>query len=121
MNQSERRQFLIRELMKENPEYEHMQIPAQTDEQRQLLRGMMNIRRPRMIAPDFLAVQDEYLQEENNREVITDITMLQPCACDSRLYLWQGDMTTLRVSGVVNPANSALRGCFIPLHNAHVR
>ena len=39
MNQSERRLFLIRSLLKENPEYRDMGIPADADTQRQLLRA----------------------------------------------------------------------------------
>ena len=31
--------------------------------------------------------------------------------------LWQGDITTLKVDGIVNAANSKLLGCFIPQHN----
>ena len=36
---------------------------------------------------------------------------------DERLVLWQGDITTLKVDAIVNAANSALRGCFYPLHS----
>ena len=117
MNHEEQRIWMIRYLLNEDEQYTGYKIPDDEKGQKDLLRALMNVRLPRAISDEFLSIQDEYLQEENNREVITDITMLQPCACDSRLYLWQGDMTTLRVSGVVNPANSALRGCFIPLHN----
>lgn len=54
MNQSEKRQFLIRSLLQERPEYRDMGIPADTNSQRQLLRGLMNIRAPRRIGADFL-------------------------------------------------------------------
>ena len=42
--QEKRRQYLIQALLRERPEYEAMEIPMQEDEQRQLLRGLMNIR-----------------------------------------------------------------------------
>lgn len=39
------------------------EIPMQEDEQRQLLRGLMNIRAPRRCSEEFLRIQDAYLQE----------------------------------------------------------
>ena len=56
MNQSERRMFLIRELLKEDDRYSGMSIPDQEEDQKQLLRGLMNIRSPKKISPQFLAV-----------------------------------------------------------------
>lgn len=53
MNQRERRQFLIQSLLRERPEYRKMGIPADEDEQRQLLRGLMNVRAPRRIGCRF--------------------------------------------------------------------
>ena len=53
MNQSERRMSLIRVLLKEHPEYRGLRIPADADTQRQLLRGLLNIREPRRIGQTF--------------------------------------------------------------------
>ena len=64
MNQSERRLFLIRSLLGEHPEYRDIDIPADANTQRQLLRGLLNIRAPQPIDADFLKIQDEYLQGE---------------------------------------------------------
>ena len=72
-----------------------MEIPADEDEQRQLLRGLMNVRAPQRIGPDFLQVQDDYLQDETAAKGITDLADLTPV--QPGLYLWQGDITTLQV------------------------
>ena len=114
MNQSEKRLFLIRSLLKERPEYRDTGIPADAEGQRQLLRGLMNIRAPQCIGEDFLKIQDEYLQAETAARGITGITDLTPI--QPGLYLWQGDITTLRCDAIVNAANSGMTGCYIPNH-----
>ena len=65
MNQSEKRLFLIERLLKEQPRYSNMQIPAGTDEQKAMLRSLMNVRMPYEIDEEFLNVQDEYLRQVN--------------------------------------------------------
>ena len=114
MNQSEKRQFLIRLLLKERPEYRDMGIPADINSQRQLLRGLMNIRAPRRADTAFLKMQDAYLQGETAAKGITDIADLTPV--QPGLYLWQGDITTLKCDAIVNAANSGMTGCYIPNH-----
>ena len=114
MNQSEKRHFLIQTLLKERPEYRDMDIPADADGQRQLLRGLMNIRAPQSINADFLRVQDSYLRAEAEAKGITDVADLTPM--QPGLYLWQGDITTLRCDAIVNAANSGMTGCYIPNH-----
>ena len=114
MNQSEKRLFLIQSLLKENQEYQDMNIPEEPERQRQLLRGLMNIRAPRRIGADFQKMQDEYLQNETAAKGITDIADLTPI--QQGLYLWQGDITTLKCDAIVNAANSGMTGCYIPNH-----
>ena len=114
MNQSERRLFLIQSLLRENPDYRDMSIPADANSQRQLLRGLLNIRVPRRSSPDFLQIQDEYLQEEIAAKGITDVADLTPV--QPGLYLWQGDITTLQCDAIVNAANSGMTGCYCPNH-----
>ena len=114
MNQSEKRRFLIQSLLKERPEYRDMRIPAEPGSQRQLLRGLMNIRAPRRMNADFLKTQDEYLQDETAAKGITDVNDLTPI--QPGLYLWQGDITTLQCDAIVNVANSGMTGCYIPNH-----
>ena len=114
MNQSEKRLFLIQSLLKEQPEYRNIAIPTDTNSQRQLLRGLMNLRRPARIGTEFLQMQDAYLQDETAAKGITDAADLTPI--QPGLYLWQGDITTLKCDAIVNAANSGMTGCYIPNH-----
>ena len=114
MTQTERRIYLIRELLKEQAPFMEMKIPAKEQDQKRLLRSLFNIRRPCPARQEFLTVQDAYLQEETRRRGITDFAVLQPVQKD--IYLWQGDITTLRWDAVVNAANSQMLGCFVPCH-----
>ena len=114
MNQAQRRLFLIQSLLKEKTEYRDLSIPAEPESQRQLLRGLMNIRAPQRIGTDFLQTQDAYLQDETAAKGITDVNDLTPI--QPGLYLWQGDITTLKCDAIVNAANSGMTGCYIPNH-----
>ena len=85
------------------------------EEQKNLLRALMNIRMPAPLSDEFLKIQNEYLKDEIKTKGITDIKSLEPLEED--IYLWQGDITTLKCGAIVNAANSQLLVCFHPLHN----
>ena len=114
MNQSERRLFLIQSLLRERPSCQKQIIPTDAERQKVLLRGLMNVRNPHPISPEFLEIQATYLWEETAQKGITDIRDLPPL--QPGLYLWQGDITTLKCDAIVNAANSGLTGCYIPNH-----
>lgn len=114
MKQSERRIFLIKSLLQERTEYRDISISADTEQQKQLLRALMNVRAPQQIGTEFLRIQDEYLQYEIAAKGITDVAELTPV--QHGIYLWQGDITTLKCDAVVNAANSGMTGCYIPNH-----
>ena len=114
MTQPERRVYLIQELLKEQQRYKNIVIPADEQEQKNLLRSLFNIRMPKPISDNFLKIQDEYLQEEIARKGITDVSDLKPI--QDKIYLWQGDITTIRCDAIVNAANSQMLGCFYPCH-----
>ena len=113
MTQTERRKFLIEYLLAERGE--RINIPADEYNQKRLLRSLFNIRMPKETSEEFLRVQDEYLKEESKRKGITDIKDLQPV--QDGVYLWQGDITTLKCDAIVNAANSQMLGCFQPCHS----
>lgn len=114
MTQSERRLYLINYLKNESKEYRSLEIPYDESERKLFLRGLMNVRMPNTISQEFLEVQDEYLQEEIARKGITDVNDFENS--HSGMYLWQGDITTLKCDAIVNAANSGMTGCYVPNH-----
>ena len=91
-----------------------MFLPNDKTEQKKLLRALFNVRLPLPTGEEFLRVQDEYLQEEIAQKGITSIDDLEPIKPD--IYLWQGDITTLKCDAIVNAANSGMTGCYVPNH-----
>lgn len=112
--QEKRLDDLIRQFIKESPDYRGLRIPEDQEGRRRLLRSLMNVRMPRKLAPEVLAVQDAYLQERSREKGIVELSDI-PVLRDG-LSLWQGDITRLAVDAIVNAANSQMLGCFIPMH-----
>ena len=108
----QKRKFLIEYLLSESNL--KAEIPDDEYSQKRLYRALVNVRMPKAADSEFLQIQDEYLQEELRLKGITDISKLSPVATD--IYVWQGDITTLKCDGIVNAANSQMLGCFCPNH-----
>lgn len=104
---------LIQSLLSERPEL-CLEIPSAPQDQKQLLRGLMNVRPPLPASPELLQLQDAWLQQElRYKQIISSeaLAEMEPGIC-----LWQGDMTCLRADAIVNAANEYLLGCFLPGH-----
>ena len=103
--------YLIKFLCEERGE----SVPALNDcDKKRLFRALVNVRTPKAASKEFLQIQDEYLREQLRLKGVTDIADLSPIAPD--IYLWQGDITTLKCDAIVNAANSQMLGCFCPNH-----
>lgn len=89
MTHSEKRLYLIKNLLSEQHQYKDIIIPDKTDEQKNLLRSLMNIRSPYPVSEELLKVQDEYLSEEVIERGITGIAGFPASPINSRLVLWR--------------------------------
>lgn len=114
MTQTERRKYLIDSLLKEQPQYSKIENPLGEQEEKILLRSLFNIRMPMSVNDEFLTIQNAYLQEETRQKGIISVDNLKPFK--DGIYLWKGDITTLKCDAIVNAANSQMLGCFCPNH-----
>ncbi len=105
--------FLINYLLSERNE--EIEIPEDENSKFRLYRSLVNIRPAMPASTEFMRVEDEFLTEFTDNKGITDISDL--VSIEDKIYLWQGDITTLKCGAIVNAANAGLTGCYQPCHN----
>ena len=115
MDQNERRNYLIKSLIREQRCFHGMKIEKDETGARRQLRSLMNVRMAAPITKEFEEIQDSYLQESIADRGIVSLSDLEET--EPGIYLWQGDITRLAVDGIVNAANSGMTGCYQPCHN----
>lgn len=116
MNRSENIWSVLRTLLDERTEYADWQIPDSLPERQRMMRVLLNVRPPHPVSEDLIKAQDRELQWQLADKGIVALSDIMPCRVDGRLRLWQGNITRLQVDAIVNAANSALLGCFVPMH-----
>ena len=112
MNKSD---ILINYLLSERNDVYGIEIPEKEEDKFRLYRSLVNIRPAIKASDDFLQAEDEYLTALTESKGITDIADLSPV--ENGVYLWKGDITTLKCGAIVNAANSGMTGCWQPCHS----
>ena len=107
-NEGRRLAWLIRCLMPDIP------LPEADADKWLLFRALVNVRQPGPVSREFLSVQNALLKQALEEKGIVNAEDLQPVR--DNLYLWKGDITTLKADAVVNAANSGMTGCYCPNH-----
>lgn len=107
--------FLINYLLNERNDVDGIEIPNNDADKFRLYRSLVNIRPAVKADEDYLQAEDEYLTALTESKGITDISDLTPV--EDGIYLWKGDITTLKCDAIVNAANSGMTGCYRPCHN----
>ncbi len=102
--------------------YKNLEVPEA--ERRNIVRALMNIRRPEPVSDEFIQIQDAFLKQEASEKGIVEAASIPSVRMeygskaenDDKISLWKGDITRLKADAIVNAANPQMLGCFVPCH-----
>lgn len=80
-----------------------------------IFRGLVNVRDSYQPSEEYLMAEGAVLQAKLGSAATP--VLWQESQLDQRIFLWQGDITRLKVDAIVNAANKDGLGCFIPNHH----
>ncbi|MFF4272414.1 protein-ADP-ribose hydrolase [Streptomyces sp. NPDC001536] len=83
---------------------------------RSVLRALLTVRAPGPLPEGAAEALDAVLGAERALGPTVSADQLPVVSAEFPVALWRGDITSLAADAIVNAANSALLGCFQPLH-----
>ena len=96
-----------------------------TEETMVLIRSYLNQREPRPLRERLLTLLDHYFADVRASDHVMKVSDIPKVAQNfpssslrnkQNLSLWRGDITLINADAIVNAANSAMLGCFRPMH-----
>lgn len=87
-------------------------IPQNYVNKREFLRGLLNVREAKPVPIEIIEKENEFLRLEQQERKIFDINNF-----DKRLFLWQGDITSVKCDSIVHLTDGKMLGCRKPNHN----
>ena len=116
---------LLKAFIQESPEYRNVSMPESLNGRRDMLRSLMNVRKPGPLSPEVSRIQNMYLRERSQEKMPVRPQEMPSVKEDlgaeipygEKISVWKGDITRIAADAVVNAANNQMLGCFIPMHS----
>lgn len=89
-------------------------IPSDLFQRWRLYRSLVNVKMPGAMPKDYMERENQVLTAMAQKKGVVDVDDLREV--ETNIYLWQGDITALKIDAIVNAANSQMLGCFCPCH-----